>query len=240
MWRKMKISNKNYPNNIIFRLLLNKILLHIEIYHWKKISTNNQTIIKNNHSQPKNEKKLYKALTVILTLLIIIAAASIVYAIITPKTGEKFTELYILGQEGYATNYPKNLSVGEESTVIIGIVNHEYKTINYTIEVWLINQTTVFNEMAEDIKTIYESAWFIDKISVTLNHKPIDIDGIWESQWEYYYNFNLNKTGNHLMLAFLLFTKPTETYSDNINYNDIIEEKLNRAYRQTHLFINIV
>lgn len=49
-----------------------------------------------------------------------------VYAVITPKEGEKFTEFYVLDPNGKASDYPTNLKVGEEGEVIIGVVNHEY------------------------------------------------------------------------------------------------------------------
>ena len=80
-------------------------------------------------------------MTVILILSIIIAFVALIYVIITPKVGEKFTEFYILGPSGIADNYPSYLSIGENANVIFGVVNHEYKTINYTVEIWLINQT---------------------------------------------------------------------------------------------------
>jgi uncharacterized membrane protein len=67
--------------------------------------------------------------------MVIVEVASLIYVMITPKTGEKFTEFYLLGSDGNATGYPSNLTIGENANVIIGLVNHEYKTINYTIEI---------------------------------------------------------------------------------------------------------
>lgn len=213
----------------------------IAIYRWIKTNPNERFIIYLEISLPYPEKKLNKALTILLTLSIIIFVASLVYAIITPKIGEKFTELYILGPEGMADEYPNNLIIGEEVSVILGIVNHEYKTINYTIEVWLINQTTVFNETTQVNETITKHAWYMDKISVMLNHTSIEFEGLWMPQWEYNYNFSIDKEGEHLKLAFLLFINPIkETYSYDIDYKDIIEEKINNAYRETHLFITIM
>jgi uncharacterized membrane protein len=55
---------------------------------------------------------------------------------ISPKTGEKFTEFYILGPEGKAEGYPTELEIGEEGIVILGIVNHEQEEeIVYRVEI---------------------------------------------------------------------------------------------------------
>lgn len=211
----------------------------IAIYRWIKIIPYERFTISLDLSLPKSESKLDRALTIILAALIIIAVASLIYVIITPKTGEKFTELYILGGEGNATNYPSNLAVGENGTVIIGVVNHEYRAINYTIEVWLINQTVVYNESTDENETRYNHMWFMDKINIMLDHTPIGTEGLWEPQWEYNYTFNISREGD-FKLAFLLFTTTTMSYSYDEDYKDIAEQKINSAYRENHLWINII
>jgi uncharacterized membrane protein len=57
----------------------------------------------------------------------------LIYVIITPKQGERFTEFYILGEKGMAADYPTFLRVNETSKVIVGIINHEYALTNYTL-----------------------------------------------------------------------------------------------------------
>ena len=57
------------------------------------------------------------------------------YVIATPKVGERFTEFYILGQEGKAADYPSELVVGGEGRVIVGIINNERETVSYRVEV---------------------------------------------------------------------------------------------------------
>lgn len=89
----------------------------------------------------KNAKTLDKILTVILIIAIIMAAALTIYVIITPKKGEEFTEFYILGEGGNASNYPSSLSAGEEGTVIVGVVNHEYETVAYLFRAEIENKT---------------------------------------------------------------------------------------------------
>ncbi len=86
--------------------------------------------------------RLDKALTVILILTIIISIAALVYVIVTPKQGEKFTEFYILGPGGKAYDYPTSVEAGNKSTVIVGVVNHEYMLVNYTMRI-LLNDTPI-------------------------------------------------------------------------------------------------
>lgn len=59
------------------------------------------------------------------------------YIMVTPKVGEKFTEFYLRGPEGKATAYPRELVVGEETRVIVGIINREQETVSYRLEVRL-------------------------------------------------------------------------------------------------------
>jgi len=76
-----------------------------------------------------------RALSIILIIIIIGTLGLLSYIILGSKVGEKFTEFYILGLEGEATGYPTALSVGEEGTVIAGIINQERKTVNYWLEI---------------------------------------------------------------------------------------------------------
>ena len=89
----------------------------------------------------KNAKTLDKILTVILIIAIITAAALTIYVIVTPKKGEEFTEFYILGEGGNASNYPSSLSAGEEGTVIVGVGNHEYEPVTYLFRAEIENET---------------------------------------------------------------------------------------------------
>ena len=170
---------------------------------------------------------------------IIIAITSLTYVIVVPKTGEKFTEFYLLNTERRADDYPTNLTMGEEASVIIGIANHEYRPITYTVEVWLINQTIVYNNTTQNNETLYNHAWFMDSVTVMLNHTSVDIEAAWEPQWEYNYTFNISQKGKDLKLAFLLFTTPKDASYYTIDYKDSIAEKITDAYRETHLFVTV-
>jgi len=70
-----------------------------------------------------------------LVIVILGALGTLGYILVTPRVGEAFTEFYILGQGGEAVNYPMDLKIGEESRVIVGIINHEGKEVSYRMEV---------------------------------------------------------------------------------------------------------
>ncbi len=93
----------------------------------------------------KGKSPTERILSIILIISIILAISTTVYIIVKPKEGEKFTEFYILGSDGKASNYPTNLTQGQNGSVIIGVVNHEYTTNNYQLVVTM-NGTTIKND----------------------------------------------------------------------------------------------
>lgn len=93
----------------------------------------------------KGESKTERILSIILIITIILAISTTVYIIVKPKQGEKFTEFYILGQNGTASNYPTNLTTGQNGSMIIGVVNHEYTTTDYLLVV-KVNNTILKNQ----------------------------------------------------------------------------------------------
>jgi uncharacterized membrane protein len=120
-----------------------------------------------------------KPLSIILIIVIIMAVAATIYIVIFPQPGEKFTEFYILGQNGKAAGYPTNLTAGESGNLTIGIVNHEYTTSTYQLVV-KNNQTILKNE----------------SIMLTNNEKK-----------EIPFTFKFYKRNNH-QLEFLLYKLP--------------------------------
>jgi uncharacterized membrane protein len=155
-----------------------------------------------------------------------------------PKTGETFTEFYLLGPTGKAEGYPRNLTIQENATVIIGIANHENRLINYTVEVWLINQTTLTNNQTGVNETHYNQMWYLSTITTTLQHTEVNTEESWRPQWTDNYTFAIDKHGV-FKLIFLLYTTPPETYQPNTNYQGIAEQKINSAYRENHLWITV-
>jgi uncharacterized membrane protein len=96
--------------------------------------------------------KLDKALSIFLIVAIVVTLGFIIYMVATPQKTEKFTEFYILSTEGKAQDYPNQVILGEPVDIVIGVVNHEYQSVNYQakikvggIEVSEINIGTLAN-----------------------------------------------------------------------------------------------
>jgi uncharacterized membrane protein len=210
----------------------------LAIFRWRRIPADERFIISFQLSPPKSTNKLDTSLTILLAVAIVIALAALLYVLVTPKTGERFTEFYLLGPTGKATEYPRNLTTGENATVIIGLANHEYTLMNYTIEIWLINQTTEYNTTTKINQTMYHHMWFMDSIPVTLNSTPVTTDQPWTVQWQQNYTVAITKKGD-FKLSFILSTTPTETYNQQEDYVQIAAQKIENAYREVHLWLSI-
>ncbi len=110
-----------------------------------------------------------KILGVFIVISLIIASAALIYIAATPRTGERYTEFYILDQNGTTKNYPKNLIVGENGTVIIGVVCHEYEMTEYRIAVILIDGNGVNNTLSEMNRTLVHEELWEESITFSVN-----------------------------------------------------------------------
>jgi uncharacterized membrane protein len=80
-------------------------------------------------------------LTAILAIVLVLAICGTILIVVLPQPGEPFTELFLLGPSGTASDYPTNLTVGQTGNVTVGVVNHENADANYTLVVRLGNAT---------------------------------------------------------------------------------------------------
>ena len=79
-------------------------------------------------------------LTIILIAAIVAGLTALGYTLATTYESEKFSEFYILGQDGLAENYPAKLTVGERASVIAGISNYEGKESSYRLKIVMENK----------------------------------------------------------------------------------------------------
>jgi uncharacterized membrane protein len=82
-----------------------------------------------------------KIVTWVLAAILILAVCGTILIIVLPQPGEPFTELYLLGASGKASDYPTNLTVGQTANVTVGVVNHENADVDYTLVATLANKT---------------------------------------------------------------------------------------------------
>ncbi|ETA66754.1 MAG: hypothetical protein PWQ51_2395 [Methanolobus sp.] len=140
----------------------------------------------------KPESRLDRILTIILVISILASVMTLVYVVVTPKQGEKFTEFYILGPERMADNYKTQLEIGESVDVVVGIVNHEYSVVNYSLVIRLNNETIETPPSLNHIALAHNVTW----------EKPVSfVPGI---------------TGEDMKLQYLLYRDDnmTEPYRD--------------------------
>lgn len=83
-----------------------------------------------------------RQLTWVLAVTLVASLFGVVYLSFTPEQDtDPYTEFYILGSEGNASDYPKNPTVNERATLIVGITNHEHHSMQYTLVFQLGNET---------------------------------------------------------------------------------------------------
>ena len=81
------------------------------------------------------------ALTIFLAIVLVVAICGVILIVVLPQPSEPFTELFLLGPGGNASDYPTNLTVGQTANVTVGVVSHENANANYTLVVTLDNAT---------------------------------------------------------------------------------------------------
>lgn len=121
---------------------------------------------------------LDKALTILIASILLVTVGLLLYTVTKPQLTDRFTEFYLLNLEGEAGNYPQDLKVGEEGTVLVSIVNHEKETASYELKV------------------------LIDGVQ---NYRLDAIQLASEEKWEQAVGFVPDKTGDRQKVEFLLF-----------------------------------
>lgn len=158
---------------------------------------------------------LTRVVQAIMLVVLIAAVCTTIMVILMPNEGEKFTEFYILGQNGTAADYPTTLIEGSSEQVIIGIGNHEYQNTHYVVEIWLTNIT--FNTTTNT--TLVSQMQRLDQFSLSLQHNVF---------YQEPYRFTAPAPGFN-KLTFLLF-KDTAPPGPVTGY-----ERINSSYRNLQL-----
>ena len=160
-----------------------------------------------------------RILSVILLIAILAAVLTTVYVIVVPKEGEKFTEFYILGEKKMAADYPDRIFIGQEYPIFIGVGNHEYRNVTYTIETHLVNMT--FDERTNTSSIDRMALFNTTRLTVPDNETTI-----------FPFNLSASSTGFN-RVEFLLF-------NESIPSGDVKEfDRINASYRDLHLWVKV-
>ena len=160
-----------------------------------------------------------KLLTIGIVVMLVASVVVLAWAITTPRTGERFTQLAILGPGGMATDYPRNLTVGQQGTVLLSVKSFEHQPINYSIVIGLTTAADANFEIAENSIDWDQSHALTPHVAIAQNFSLVHLD---------YYNQTFNFTATApgtWKLQFLLFTE-----GQPIDQN---------AYREVHLWLNV-
>jgi hypothetical protein len=97
-------------------------------------------------------------------LVLLVASPALQRLLVYPQT-EFFTELWLLGPEHKAENYPFNITRDENYNVFLGVGNHLGECAYYVIEVKFRNQTQSaadsFNRTCSSLPSLYSITVFV-------------------------------------------------------------------------------
>ena len=161
-----------------------------------------------------------KLLTVGIVVMLVASVVVLAWAITTPRVGERFTQLAILGPGGMATDYPRNVTVNETKTVLLSVKSFEHQPVNYAIVTVLTtaeNYNFTVANTTIDWAQSHSLSPFVGMVqNFSLEHH------------QYYnqtFNFSVTAPGTW-KLQFLLYIE-----GQPLDQN---------AYREVHLWLNVV
>ncbi|MXV61823.1 DUF1616 domain-containing protein [Natronorubrum sp. JWXQ-INN-674] len=162
------------------------------------------------------------ALNVLLALSVMLAIASVSYAIMVPPDGEQFSAIYILTEDDdgelVADDYPTEFTQGESQEIVLGVDNHEHRTVDYTVvlveqQVAIeANQTVIEDDETVTVnETVVEDQRELERFETQLAHNE---------SWHHSHDLEPTMTGENVRLVWLLYPDevPAEPSMDSTEY----------------------
>jgi hypothetical protein len=151
----------------------------------------------------------YKTLLLVVTAVIalLVASPAIQRLLVYPQT--EFTQMWLLGPDHKAENFPFNITSGSNYNIFLGIENHLGSCAYYSIQVKFRNQTQPaadsFNRTASSLPPLYSiSAFVADK-----------------EEWEIPISFSFNYVQDSYNETLLQVQFLNMTFNDSVlNLND--------------------
>jgi uncharacterized membrane protein len=154
----------------------------------------------------------YQSASVITAIILIFTVtAGVGYLFATPGQGEAYTELYVLNTSG--GEYPQDMTVNEPEQLRVGISNHEYHSVQYT----LIGELQRVNRSNGQFRVVERQRLGENSISINPNQT-----------WEREDQFRPQIQGDRLRLIYYL-------YQNTPPQNPTTET----AAQEVHLWVNV-
>ncbi|AGB14879.1 putative membrane protein [Halovivax ruber XH-70] len=167
-------------------------------------------------------------LNVFLALAVVFAFAAVGFAAVAPQQGERFSAIYLLGEDSDGElgtgNFTTELTRGEPVELVVGVDNHEHERTSYEVVVLeqelafetgeepgpegapIGNQSTVTDATVTDQREL-------DRFNTTLSH---------DETWHHPHTVEPTVTGENVRLVWLLFpddTVPSEPSMADAEYS---------------------
>lgn len=166
---------------------------------------------------PEGGSRADRILSVVLILAIITAVLTAVLVIAIPKQGERFSDFFILGENGKAVDYPDRITPGQDYPMYIGVGNHEFRNVTYTIETWGI---------------------LMESNSATNTTRVITMDPLWQR------TITLAHNGTTTIPYTLSVEKSGYNRVEFLLFNETVPgmrgiDRINASYRDLHLWVTV-
>lgn len=130
-----------------------------------------------------------KLIALMVAIVLVIGAGLLIYIAMNPPR-EKYTELYLLDENGTIDDHPSSLEVNESASIIIVVVCHEQESTDYSTVVKLVPQSGA---------------------NRTLNEYNFSLDN--GEKWSETFNFSVNESGNFKLEVELFRNGETKPYT---------------------------
>lgn len=136
---------------------------------------------------PQKQSPRDRILSILLVVSLLLSVSVVVYVVITPAQSDRYTEFYILNANGKAGGFPPQFSLANATPIIVGVVNHEGRTVTYDL---VITQ----NESSQ-LKTLHSEQFAVND----------------NGQWEKTILLKPDAEGNNTEFRFLLYEQGNTT-----------------------------
>ena len=190
--------------------------------------------------------QMYKALLLVVTvvLALLVASPALQRLLVYPQT-EFFTEMWLLGPEHMAENYPVNITSGENYNVFLGVGNQLGKCAYYMVEVKFRNESmsapSSFNRTPSSLPSLFSITVFVadkavgeqfltfsfdygfndplskvDFYSMSLNDVKLDLHGLSSER-----NSTTNRFYGNLIFELWIYNESTSLFEYHERFVDL-------------------